>query len=46
MKLSIIIPVITRKNPKKTSPKVIQFKLHEKELLIIDDCSTDHQEKL
>ena len=42
MKLSIIIPCYNEeKTLKKLVQKVIQFKLHEKELLIIDDCSTD-----
>ena len=47
MKLSIIIPCYNEeKTLKKLVQKVIQFKLHEKELLIIDDCSTDSSREI
>ena len=42
MKLSVIIPCHNEKfTIKKIVNKVLKFKLYEKEIIIIDDCSTD-----
>ncbi len=47
MKLSIVIPCYNEENTlKKLIEKVLQFKLHEKEILIIDDCSTDSSKEI
>ncbi len=47
MKLSIVIPCYNEeKTLKKLIEKVLQFKLLEKEVLIIDDCSTDSSKEI
>ena len=47
MKLSIVIPCYNEeKTLKKLIEKVLQFKLNEKEILIIDDCSTDSSKQI
>lgn len=47
MKLSIIIPCFNEEKTIKTIiGKVLQFNLFEKELIIIDDCSTDKSQEI
>ena len=47
MKLSIVIPCYNEeKTLKKLIEKVLKFKLNEKEILIIDDCSTDSSKQI
>ena len=42
MKLSVIIPCFNEKSTIETIiSKVIKFDLYEKEIIIVDDCSTD-----
>ena len=47
MKLSIIIPCYNEERTiKKLVEKVIKFSLYEKEIIIIDDCSTDNSREI
>ena len=47
MKLSIVIPCYNEeKTLKQLVEKVLQFKLKEKEILIVDDCSTDSSKEI
>ena len=47
MKLSIIIPCYNEeKTIKILVEKVLQFNLCEKEIIIIDDCSTDNSKTI
>ena len=47
MKLSIIIPCFNEDKTIKTIiGKVLQFNLYEKELIIVDDCSTDNSQEI
>ena len=43
MKISIIIPCFNEeKTLSKIVDKVLKFKSHEKEIIIVDDCSKDN----
>ena len=47
MKLSIIIPCYNEENTIKTIvEKVLKFSLYDKEIIIVDDCSTDQSRKI
>jgi len=47
MKLSIIIPCYNEENTiKVTVEKVLKFSLYDKEIIIVDDCSTDQSRKI
>lgn len=47
MKISIIIPCFNEENTIKTIiEKVLKFELYEKEILVIDDCSTDKSRQI
>ena len=47
MKLSIIIPCYNEENTIKVIvEKVLKFSLYDKEIIIVDDCSTDQSRKI
>ena len=47
MKLSIIIPCYNEENTiNVTVEKVLKFSLYDKEIIIVDDCSTDQSRKI
>ena len=47
MKITIIIPCYNEENTIKILiEKVLKFNLYEKEILVIDDCSTDKSRDL
>ena len=47
MKISIIIPCYNEENTIKIIiEKVLKFNLYEKEILVIDDCSTDRSREI
>jgi len=47
MKLSIIIPCYNEENTiKAIVEKVLKFSLYDKEIIIVDDCSTDQSRKI
>ena len=47
MKLSIIIPCYNEENTIKIIvEKVLKFSLYDKEIIIVDDCSTDQSRKI
>ena len=47
MKLSIIIPCFNEENTiEKLIDKIIKYNSHEKEIIIVDDCSTDRSREI
>ena len=47
MKLSIIVPCYNEeKTIKKIVEKILEFNLYEKEIIIVDDCSTDKSKEI
>ena len=47
MKLSIIVPCYNEeKTIKILVEKILQFNLYEKEIIIVDDCSTDNSTEI
>jgi len=47
MKLSVVIPCYNEeKSIKELVEKVLQFNLYEKEIIIVDDCSTDNSREI
>ena len=47
MKLSIIVPCYNEeKTIKKIVEKILEFNLYEKEIIIVDDCSTDNSREI
>ncbi len=47
MKLSIIVPCYNEeKTIKKIVEKILKFNLYEKEIIIVDDCSTDNSKEI
>ena len=47
MKLTIVIPCYNEeKSIQEIVEKVLQFSLYEKEIIIVDDCSTDNSRKI
>ena len=47
MKLSVIVPCYNEeKTIKRLIEKILKFNLYEKEIIIVDDCSTDNSSEI